>query len=81
MSQSSPLSSDSEPQQTNVDVVFQQAVEFISLSEQLKQELSDEQNRQKALKAACEDVKLCLDSMKRTVCELRARAATNDSVS
>jgi len=67
--------SDSDSHDATVDTVYRQATDFISFTEQLKRELSDEQNQQKRLHDACVQVTECLESMKRTVSDLRSRAA------
>lgn len=77
VSRSPTLSSESAEQDTNVDAVYCQATEFISFTEQLKQELSSEQSQQERLRAACVQVTERLESMRQTVHELRARAAAN----
>lgn len=77
MSRSPTLSSESAEQETSVDAVYCQATEFISFTEQLKQELSSEQSQQERLRAACVQVTERLESMRQTVHELRARATAN----
>jgi len=75
VSQSLVMTSDSESRDASVDLVYHQATEFISLTEQLKQGLSDEQSQQKRLHDACVRVTECLESMRRTVSDLRARTS------
>ena len=62
---------------TGVDLVYRQAVDFISFTEQLKREMSDEQSQQKRLTDACVHVTECLESMRLTVDDLRARTAVS----
>jgi len=56
-----------------------QATDFITFTEKLKHELTDEQDQQKRLHDACRQVNECLDAMKSTVNDLRERTAVTDS--
>jgi len=76
LSQSPTLTTDSESHDPGVDLVYRQATEFISFTEQLKRELTEEQNKQKTLTDACVQVTECLESMRQTVNDLRTRTSS-----
>jgi len=73
--------SESDLHDTSVDEVYRQATEFISLTEQLKQGLSDEQSQQTRLRDACVQVTECIETMRQTVRDLQARAKVTDNLS
>jgi len=56
-----------------VDLVYWQAVDFISYAELLKTEMAEDQNKLKSLRDACVEVNQTLEAMKWTVNELRTR--------
>ena len=56
-----------------------QATDLITFTEKLKHELKDEQDQQKRLRDACRQVTECLQTMRQTVYDLRARTAATDS--